>query len=262
MGVLSVYKMELYKAFKRKNTWMLIIPGVLAVLVALGVGSGVLELSADGQGVSAISCMDFVQLTWGLLTGLGIWGILMILLAAFQFSGEISDGQIKMALLRTGKRRDVVIGKYLAVLTVILVFLAVFFLVCIAGYYVFVANAAVGSGVFAPSGGVSIGNMSLSLGCDLLNYAILIALTFLIGIYAGPFITFIVVLVVMFAANYMAGLESLKFMQYTPIYVSGQLLTGGGLTEGHVIAFLACTILTIGVIMGLTLRLFRKTDVK
>lgn len=261
MEILSIYKMELYKAFKRKNSWIMIIPSILAVLMALGVANGVLELSYGGTG--AMSCMDFVQLIWLLFSGLGIWGILIILVAAFQFSGEISDGQIKMAILRTGKRQSVVIGKFLAVVTVVLGFLVVFFLTAIAGYYLFLANSALGSNAFALTvEGATIGKVLLGLGCGALNFIILIALTFLLGIYINPFAAFVTTLIVMFATNYMAGMESLGFMKYLPYYVSNELLAGTGLSGGHMLTFAICTIVILCAIIGGTTFLFRRRDIK
>lgn len=100
MSLAQVIKTELYKNSRRKSSLMLFIPMLLAIVVTLGYVHGVIELNLITGDTGIYSCMDFVFIVWNVLSGLGIIGILLILFAAFQFSGEIERGQIKLMLLR------------------------------------------------------------------------------------------------------------------------------------------------------------------
>lgn len=111
MSLAQVIKTELYKNSRRKSSLILFIPMLLAIVVTLGYAHGVIELNLITGDTGIYSCMDFVFIVWNVLSGLGIIGILLILFAAFQFSGEIERGQIKLMLLRIRKRSTVVWGK-------------------------------------------------------------------------------------------------------------------------------------------------------
>lgn len=118
MEIWTIYKMEIIKTLKRKNSLILLIPSILIVVMAFGISTG--GLTFTGEGLSndgTFACLDFVTAMWGFFSTLGIWGILLILVTAFQFSGEITSGQIKMTLLRIGKRGPIIIAKFLALIT-------------------------------------------------------------------------------------------------------------------------------------------------
>ena len=95
MSLTQIIKTELYKNSHRKSSLILFLPMVLTVIVTLGYAQGVIELNLITGGSGTYSCMDFVFIVWNVLSGLGILGILMILFAALQFSGEIERGKIK-----------------------------------------------------------------------------------------------------------------------------------------------------------------------
>ena len=87
MEIWTIYKMEMIKTLKRKNSLILLIPSILVGIMAFGISTGGLTftgdaLSADGK----FACLDFITTLWLFFSALGVWGILLILITAFQFS--------------------------------------------------------------------------------------------------------------------------------------------------------------------------------
>ena len=133
----------------------------------------------------------------------------MFYLQLSSFSGEIEHGQIKLMLLRISKRKDVVIGKYVSSAIVCVISIIGTLAASVLSYYIFVARSEFGTGSFHASiAGLSTLEIVGTVGLQLLIYMILIGITFLIGIYAGTFITFIMTIVAMYMINYLAGTET------------------------------------------------------
>lgn len=262
MSLKRVIKTEIYKNVHRKSSFILLIPMLLAVVVSLGYAKGFVKLNLTVGVGNAYSCMDFVFIIWNVLYGLGIMGILLILFSSFQFSGEIERGQIKQELLRIGKRGTVVMGKYIAVLLVAGAAIVGTVLACIGSYYMFVAHSVLGTGTFSSTiEGISNTDIVLTIVLQAVTYLIVIAVSFLIGLKAGPFVTFILTMVVMYAGNYMAGAES-SLAKLIPLYWSTTLVTSGELhmipAVGSVVLLLSFTVL----LMALTIFMFQKKDIK
>ncbi|MCI6468033.1 MAG: hypothetical protein MSA90_21535 [Faecalicatena sp.] len=227
MGLKQVIKTELYKNTHRKSSLILLIPMILAVLISFGYAKGFIKLNLTVGAGGKYSCMDFVFIIWNVLSGLGIMGILLILFAAFQFSGEIEHGQIKMELLRIGKRHTVVAGKYVAVMIVAAVAIAGTIFACMVSYYLFVSNSPLGAGTFASTtDGLSTWEIIASMMLQAVIYFVLTAICFLIGIKTGPFATFILTMVIMYAVNYLAGADNV-IARLMPSYWSNQLMMKG-----------------------------------
>ena len=179
MSLTQIIKTELYKNSHRKSSLILFLPMVLTVIVTLGYAQGVIELNLITGGSGTYSCMDFVFIVWNVLSGLGILGILMILFAALQFSGEIERGQIKFMLLRTGNRATVVWGKYLATVMVTGVFIAGTLFVSIVSYYLFLSGSSIGTGTFASTiDGFSTMNIWGSIALQIIVYLFLTGVTY------------------------------------------------------------------------------------
>lgn len=258
MEVWAIYKMELIKTIKRKNSLILIIPSILALLMSFAISNGALtmtggDLSAGGK----FACLDFVSTLWAFFSGLGIWGILLILVAAFQFSGEIAGGQIKMILLRIGKRGQIILAKFLALLTLTLGAFILFTLVAGAGYYLFIADSSIGNGEFASM--IKLSDLLAFILLSLLHLALFMALTFIVGLYVSPFIAFIAALISLFVLNYLIGSEAVGFMKYSALSVSNQLISGNG---EYLLPALLSSVVMIGVLLGITGVLFKKVDIK
>ena len=238
------------------------IPTILAMLVSFGYAKGFVHLNLTVGENNIYSCMDFVFIIWNVLSGLGIMGILLILFSSFQFSGEIERGQIKMELLRIRKRGTVVIGKYIAVMFVTVTTIAGTILSCMLSYYLFVAHSSLGTGTFLSTiEGLSTSDIVLTIVLSAVMYLILAAVCFLVGLKAGPFVTFILTMLIMYAGNYAAGSDN-GLSKLIPLYWSSKLMMSGKVsvipTIISVVLLLAFTI----IILLLTIFIFLKQDIK
>ena len=262
MSLAQVIKTELYKNSRRKSSLMLFIPMLLAIVVTFGYAHGVIELNLITGDTGIYSCMDFVFIVWNVLSGLGIIGILLILFAAFQFSGEIERGQIKLMLLRIGKRSTVVWGKYLAVIIVAIVFIVGTILVCIGSYYLFVSGLPMGTGTFASAmDGFSTINVLSSIALQMMMYLLLISITFFVGLFANPFVTFILTIVMMYAGNYLAGAENFVSRLF-PNYWSNQIILNGTASTILVLTSVFVIVALAVILMLVTTMFFEKQDIK
>lgn len=262
MSLAQVVKTELYKNSRRKSSLILFIPMLLAIVVTLGYAHGIIELNLTTGGTGVYSCMDFVFIVWNVLSGLGIMGILLILFAAFQFSGEIERGQIKLMLLRIGKRSTVVLGKYLATIIAAVVFIVGTLLVCIGSYYLFVSGSSMGTGTFASTmDGFSTINVCGSIALQVIMYLLLIGIAFFVGLFANPFVTFILTLVIMYAGNYLAGAEN-AVSKLLPTYWSNQLMLNGTVSNAPVFISICFIMILTACAMMVTIMCFNKRDIK
>lgn len=262
MSLAQIIKTELYKNSHRKSSLILFIPMLLAIIVTLGYANGVIELNLTTGGAGVYSCMDFVFIVWNVLSGLGIIGILMILFAAFQFSGEIERGQIKFMLLRIGKRSTVIFGKYLATVIVTVVFIVGTLLVSIGSYYLFISGSSTGTGTFASTmDGFSTLNVWISIALQMVMYLFLIGITFLAGLFVNPFVTFILTLVIMYGGNYLAGAEN-AVSKLLPNYWSNQIVLNSTVKTMPVLGSVFAIVVLTLMLLSVTIMLFRKQDVK
>ncbi|MGM0340715.1 ABC transporter permease [Enterococcus sp. AZ007] len=259
MELWMIYKMELIKIMKRKNSLILVIPAILAFIMAFGISTGGLTMTGDATSNNGtFACLEFIGTLWMFFSGLGIWGILLILVAAFQFSGEIASGQIKMTLLRIGKRGRVIFGKFLALMTVVAGAFALFTLSALGSYYLFIANSSLGNGNFA-SATVTVSGLAASVGFIYLHLALFMALTFLAGLYMSPFIAFITALIGLFAVNYLINSNAFTFVKYSALSVSNNLIAGDA---EYLLPALLSSFLIIGCLLAISSLLFKRVDIK
>lgn len=259
MEIWTIYKMEIIKTLKRKNSLILLIPSILIVVMAFGISTD--GLTFTGEGLSddgTFACLDFVTAMWGFFSTLGIWGILLILVTAFQFSGEITSGQIKMTLLRIGKRGPIIIAKFLALITTAIGAFVLFTLTAAGSYYLFVTKSSVGNGDFS-SAMIDFPNLAAMIGFIFLHLALFMAITLLAGLFLSPFIAFILSLVGLFAVNYLINSNSFELAKYTALSVSNHLLSGNA---ENLIPALLTSILLIACLLILTSLLFKRVDIK
>lgn len=261
MSFIRVIKTELYKNFHRRSSLILCIPMLLAVVITLGFSEGVVNLSLTTGDMAAYSCMDFLFIIWNVLSGLGIIGLLLILFSSFQFSGEIEHGQIKLMLLRIGKRKNVVIGKYLVSVIVGGISIIGTLLICVLSYYLLIARTDMGTGTFLTTiKGLSTAEVFETIGLQCLMYLVYIAICFVIGIYANPFITFILTIVIMYTGNYLAGTNYFMAKLF-PNYWSNQLIAKGIISINGAIGAVSFTLILIFCVMTMAILVFKKKDI-
>lgn len=259
MEIWTIYKMEILKTLKRKNSLILLIPSILVVIMSFALSTGGLTLTGDGLTEnSQFACLDFINTLWAFFSMLGIWGILLILVAAFQFSGEVSSGQIKMTLLRVGKRGRVIVAKFLALMTVTACAFILFTLVIAGSFYLFIAESSIGNGHFQ-SGMIELPEVLASILFIFLHLSLFMAVTFLAGLYLSPFTTFVTALIGMFVVNYLIGANTFSFLKYSALSVSNNLIAG---KAEHLLPALLSTLAIISLFLALASLLFKRVDIK
>jgi len=259
MEIWTIYKMEIIKTLKRKNSLILLIPSILVMIMAFGISTGGLTFTGDALSSGGkFACLDFITTIWAFFSALGIWGILLILVTAFQFSGEITSGQIKMTLLRIGKRGPIIVAKFLALLTTALGAFVLFTLTAGGGYYLFIANSSIGNGAFSSSM-IDLSNTVAMIGLIFLHLASFMAVTLLVGLFLSPFIAFIFSLISLFVLNYLINTNAVEVLKYSALSVSNHLMAGN---TDYLLYALFSSVLIIACILLVTSLLFKRVDIK
>lgn len=259
MTTLRVFRTECYKIFHRRQSLLLLLPALVALVMVLGYSRGIITLRVTTAGAQAgATLLDVVFMVWSVENGLGLVGLLCVLFAALAFAGERENGQIKLALLRIGKRRDVVLGKFLAVVCA-----------CLGSILLLLAATALGHLLFAPEGqrllaGASIYGLTPltfaeNLALNLLELLMLLALTFFVGCFCGPFAAFALTMVALYGASALAAGTSVC-ARMLPLYWANALLLDQRATDAR-LSVLFALIVTL-VLLFATVQLFRHQDVR
>ena len=258
----KVIKAELYKNISRKSTLILLIPAVLTLLITIGFRSGAIQLSLSSGETGALSCLDYLFLNWTVLSSLGITGLVILLFSAFSFSGELERGQIRLYLLRNGRRSGVLLGKYIS--SVAAAFLSVFTaLVCtVISYYILVADSDLGNGRFHASiSGLGTGQVLAYIGLGLLMYLLWISISFLAGLFCGPFVTFVLSAVFLYGGNYLASQET-AFSRLFPSFWANRLLLDGWESPAPALISVLVLLVLVCLVLGTALWRFDRMDVR
>lgn len=258
MTTLRVFRTECYKIFHRRQSLLLLLPALVAFVMVLGYSRGIITLSVTTAGAQAgATLLDVVFMVWSVENGLGLVGLLCVLFAALAFASERENGQIKLALLRIGKRRHVVLGKFLAVVCA-----------CLGSILLLLAAAALGHLLFAPEGqrlaGASIYGLTPltfaeNLALNLLELVMLLALTFFVGCFCGPFAAFALTMVALYGASALAAGTSVC-ARMLPLYWANALLLDQRAADAR-LSVLFALIVTL-LLLFATVQLFRHQDVR
>lgn len=257
MSIVRIFCTEWYKILHRRSSLILLVPALLAFVMVLGVMRGVIILNlttTDAQATATL--IDTVFMIWNVASGTGLIGLICVLFACLSFTAERENGQLKLTLLRIGKRRNVMLGKFLAVLTA-----------CLASILLLLAASALGYLFFAADGqkllsgtticGLTTASFTANLGLNGLALLIFLVLSFLIGLYAGPFVTFVITMVALYGANALAGSTNF-FAKLLPLHWSNALLLGENTTG--MIWSVGFALLFSLVLLMITTQLFRHLD--
>ena len=264
MQFTNVIKSELYKNFCRKSTCILLIPFLLSFLITLGFRTGAVSLSMTGNSSETLSCMDYLFMNWMVLSSSGIIGLLFLLFSVFQFSGEIERGQIKFFLLRSHSRTGVLFGKYFSTVIVSALSAAFAFAGTVFFYYIMIGSSSQGNGSFpASTGGLTTCGVLGYIGLSLIPFFLWIAVSFLLGLYFGPFVTFVLSTVFLYGGNYISA-QDMTVSRLFPSYWGNQLLLGSPSSD-HLLPALGSVLLTLVltvIILIFTSWRFNKTDIR
>lgn len=261
MELSQIIKTELYKITHRKSSAILLIPALVSAVLSVSAGKGVLTLTTSGS-TGTFSCMDFTFMIWTVLNGLGIGTMIFMLFAVMQFSSEIERGQIKILLLRTGRRGSVLIGKFLAVMIMVFVSAVSVIAVTMLCYQLLIAGSELGTGTFSATlEGISNGDMAVSFLLQILTCMFWMTLTFLIGLYTGTFVSFVIAMIGMYLGNYLVSMEH-PATHWFAGYQAGELISGKAVTAGELALSIVCTFGAGCVIIFMAALLLQKRDIK
>ena len=92
-------------------------------------------------------------------------------------------------------------------------------------------------------------------------YLLLMGIAFLVGLFANPFITFVLTIVVMYVGNYLAGSESM-ISKLLPAHWSNQLMLNETAPAMWIAGSVCITLILTVFIVAMTSVVFHRQDVK
>ncbi len=208
-----IYHMELYKLFKKKIVWLLLIVSLLPFLYASAMYFNLSFISINAK--ETFNCIDYAYVMWNLIIILGLPTIMYLLIGSNTVSSELEGGQIRMLLTRVCSRKKLLAYKFLAVSTLVAMFCIICFFTSTAAYYLFVAKTSYGNGMFLSKDTLAIISSVLLSNLEIL---FLIALTFLFGIRMKSYSTFLVTLGIFIVLKIFGNVPYLKVIM--PGYIS------------------------------------------
>ena len=150
MPFLSVVKIELIKLYHKRTTLLLLLLFLVPALFGIGMAAGLSFFVSDGSdgGVAAVanglSGMGFTVDMLG--QSKYILFLVVIILAAISFSGELENGQMKSAVTRICSRVKILTAKYVALLIVVSMTLLLFVFWSLLLYMSFVIHTSYANG--------------------------------------------------------------------------------------------------------------------
>ncbi|OJG97514.1 hypothetical protein RV18_GL000795 [Enterococcus termitis] len=183
-----------------------------SLLYSLGVFLGWDFVEISGE----IDIITFCTVMWSLLMMLGIPLIMFSYLAASTAGGEIQDGQILFEISHSKSRKKLMIGKFSAIVTIILVCYILNFILSSIFYILFMARSSVGNTDFFSFESYH-GILLLKSFAGILLLIFLSAMAFAFSINFGVFRSIVFALVVYVV------LKMLMYIHSINVFVPGYL---------------------------------------
>lgn len=213
MSFLSVVKIELIKLYHKKTTLLLALLLLVPALFGIGMALGLSFFVSDGSdgGVDAVTNgLSSMGFTVDMLEqSKYILFLVVIILAATSFSGELENGQMKSAIIRICSRGKILAAKCTALLVVVSMTLLLFVIWSLLLYIVLVTRTSYASGQIFDNRLLSqIGYLLFQW----LAVAVMVGFTFLMGVKLKTFPCFAVSYIVWFASLYSDFMEKIKLL--------------------------------------------------
>lgn len=125
-----VYKTELYKLYKRKDTWIFLTVILVPILYSVGIASGSEIVSYSGNG--NITAINFISAMFQMAQSMFIFNIILVAITSRTLGTEIEDKSLRIYLNKVGDRKKIYIEKvkalsvYAGVISVLLVVVGLF----------------------------------------------------------------------------------------------------------------------------------------
>lgn len=213
MSFINVVKVELVKLYHKRISLLLLLFFVPAVLFGVGMGLGLSFFVADGGGTG-------VDAVGKALSGMGfavnmleqskyIIFLVLMILAATSFSGELENGQMKSEILKICSRSKILLAKYVALLVAVCGVIVMSVLWSLLIYAGLVRGTEFASGtLYDELLGAHVGYILFTL----LGAAVALAVTFLLGTRRKTFPCFAISYILWFASLYSDFIEKIKLL--------------------------------------------------
>lgn len=120
-----VYKTELYKLYKRKDTWIFLAVLLVPILYSVGIASGSEIVSYSGNG--NITAINYISAMFQMAQSMFIFNIILVAITSKTLGTEIEDKSLRIYLNKVGDRKKIYIEKvkalsvYVGIISVLLV---------------------------------------------------------------------------------------------------------------------------------------------
>ena len=104
-----VYKTELYKLYKRKDTWIFLTVILVPILYSVGIASGSEIVSYSGNG--NITAINFISAMFQMAQSMFIFNIILVAITSRTLGTEIEDKSLRIYLNKVGDRKKIYIEK-------------------------------------------------------------------------------------------------------------------------------------------------------
>jgi len=206
-------QLELYKLFKKKTTYLIFIPFLVPLIFGIGMYANVSFLVSDGAtefdviSENTISAMEFMNNMY--LQANYITYLIVIIISSIMLSSEVENGQIRLLITKIGKRRNIILSKYFAMLLFVSLFMLSFSLFSTIIYYLFTNNSSYGNGILFSENWTVYGQSFLYSYFGLL---VIVALTFYLGMKLKTFMCFASAYLIWFLTKYLEFFDNVQLL--------------------------------------------------
>jgi ABC-type transport system involved in multi-copper enzyme maturation permease subunit len=213
MPFLSVVKIELVKLYHKRTTLLLLLLFLVPALFGIGMAAGLSFFVSDGSDGGVVAVANGLSGMGFTVDMLGqskyILFLVVIILAAISFSSELENGQMKSAVTRICSRVKILTAKYMALLIVVSLTLLLFVFWSLLLYMALVIRTSYASGqIFDRQLSSQIGYLLFQW----LAAAVMIGVTFLMGVKLKTFPCFAISYIIWFASLYSDFMENIKLL--------------------------------------------------
>lgn len=167
--MMNLVKIELYKLFKRKASW--VIPAIIVVIAAFYLA--IIRKFSTGTP----NANDFTSQIMGMMS---LMNLGIVVMAAGMISNEFSKGTIKFLLIRPYSRVKIIIAKFITTMIYAVAFSAVMFVVTFVFSNILLKPQSPFAGVEGYNNWPAVGAALANLGLNLLLVVLYTAIVFLL----------------------------------------------------------------------------------
>jgi ABC-type transport system involved in multi-copper enzyme maturation permease subunit len=211
--MLNQIKAELFKLLKSKVTYLLaitlLVPAIFGVGMYVQLPFLVFENTDNMEFFSKtdFSALEFAINMVGQIHYVTIF--LFLIISSVVLAKEIEQGQIRLYVIRVGKRYQIILSKFIAITMMQAIYYCMFIVFSFACYYLLVAESRYGSGEF------SGGNAALyltSFGVRLLGVAAITSINLAVCTKLKTFAAFAATFIFWFTTLYLSFFDNLKMI--------------------------------------------------